>query len=46
MSYDLTNDAENPSGQRVPGISHNNMRRVRRVSIGLAAIVLLILVLW
>ncbi len=46
MSYDLTNDAENPSGQRVPGISPNNLRRVRRVSLGLTALVMVILVLW
>ncbi len=46
MSYDLTNDNEGGSGQRLPGISSHNLRRAWRVAVGLTALVVLILVLW
>ena len=46
MSYDLANDAENTSGPRLPGISPNNLRRVRKVALGLTALVVVVLVLW
>ncbi len=33
MSYDLTNDADQPEGPNLPGISAINLRRVRNGSI-------------
>jgi hypothetical protein len=46
MSYDLTDDAEDPPVQGVPGISAAHLRLVRRWSLVLVALVLLVLVLW
>ncbi len=46
MSYDLANDADNLAGPRLPGISPNNLRRAKKVALGLTALVVVVLVLW
>ena len=46
MSYDLSNDAEQPGPAPLPGISAANLRRLRLGSLAIAFLVLLILVLF
>ena len=46
MSYDLSNDAEQPAPASLPGISAANLRWLRLGSLAIGFLVLLILVLW
>ena len=46
MSYDLSNDAEQPAPANLPGISLENLRRLRMWSLAIALAVALVLVLW
>ena len=46
MSFDLANDAQGPQNQGFPGISPGNLRRIRRVAVGITTLVLVILILW
>ena len=46
MSYDLTNDSEQPPGQNIPGISAVNMRRIRNGCIIVVSLLFLFLFIW
>ena len=46
MSYNLSNDAEQPPPANLPAISAGNLRRVRIWSLAIALAVALVLVLW
>ena len=46
MSYNLSNDAEQPEPAKLPAISAENLRRLRLWSLAVALTVALILVLW
>ncbi|PKB64271.1 MAG: hypothetical protein BZY80_03335 [SAR202 cluster bacterium Io17-Chloro-G2] len=46
MSYNLSNDAEQPEPAKLPAISAGNLRRLRIWSLAIALLVALILVLW
>ncbi|PKB70864.1 MAG: hypothetical protein BZY87_08540 [SAR202 cluster bacterium Io17-Chloro-G6] len=46
MSYELTNDAEQPEGPALPGISAINLRRVRNGSIIAVGLLFAFLILW
>ena len=46
MSYDLSNDAEQPPPAKLPAISTDNLRRVRMGGLVLALAVFLVLIAW
>lgn len=46
MSFDLTNDAEQPPGQNFPGISPVTLRRIRNASVAVITLLFLFLILW
>ncbi|NQW22224.1 MAG: UPF0182 family protein [SAR202 cluster bacterium] len=46
MSYELTNDADQPEGPGLPGISANNLRRVRNGCIIAVGLLFAFLILW
>lgn len=46
MSYDITNDADQPEGPGLPGISANNLRRVRNGCIIAVGLLFAFLILW
>ena len=46
MSYDLTNDADQPDGPNLPGLSAVALRRVRKGCIIALGLLLTFLILW
>ena len=46
MSFELTNDAEQPEGPTLPGISAINLRRVRNGSVIAVGLIFAFLILW
>ena len=46
MSYNLSNDAEQPPAAHLPSITIANLRRLRIWSLAIALAVALVLVLW
>ncbi len=46
MSFDLTNDGEQPPGQNFPGISLVSLRRIRNACVAVIGLLFLFLILW